>query len=369
MQSPATTSYDLSYSYDLMGNPLTAGNGLGTTFSYGYNAAGQLATMTSSLISANFPGTLLSNVQYGPFGLSASTLGNGLTEAATYNSLGRLANFTAAQNGATRYNFGLSYAADGNITSGNDSQNGYWAYTYDPFNRLKTASQSGQALNWDYDRYGNRWHQNVTLGSAGTSSLSFSGNDNRVDGDTYDAAGNVRQVGSRVYTYDAENRLTGVSGDASASYVYDAQGRRIGTQAYQYLYDLDGHAITLIQPGNGNFYYGEIYADGRHLATYYNGTTSFNHTDWLGTERVRTGVTGAVAETCTSLPFGDGQTCTGPESSFRHFTGDERDTETGLDHTLFRQYQSLEGRWLAVDPLGGDITDPQSLNGYAYVLN
>ena len=84
---------------------------------------------------------------------------------------------------------------------------------------------------------------------------------------------------------------------------------------------------------------------------------------------MRTGPTGAALETCTSLPFGDGQTCTGPESSLLHFTGDERDAETGLDHTLFRQYQSLEGRWLSVDPLAGDISNPQSLNRYAYVGN
>ena len=70
-----------------------------------------------------------------------------------------------------------------------------------------------------------------------------------------------------------------------------------------------------------------------------------------------------------NLPFGDGQTCTGTDSSRLHFTGDERDAETGLDHTLFRQYQSLEARWLSVDPLGGDFSEPQSLNRYAYVEN
>ena len=74
-----------------------------------------------------------------------------------------------------------------------------------------------------------------------------------------------------------------------------------------------------------------------HLATYFNSTTTFNHTDWLGTERVRTGPAGLVSETCINLPFGDGQTCSGTDFSFRHFTGDERDAETGLDHTLFRQ--------------------------------
>ena len=271
--------------------------------------------------------------------------------------------------GSARYSFGLRYAPDGNITSANDSQNGNWAYTYDPFNRLKTAAQSGQALNWDYDRYGNRWHQNVTLGSAGTSSLSFNAGNNRVDGETYDAAGNATNVGTRAYTYDAENRLITVAGDTTASYIYDPEDRRVKTQAYEYLYDQGGHAIAVLNAATGANTYDEVYAGGRHLATYSNSTTSFNHTDWLGTERVRTGPTGAVAETCINLPFGDGQPCTGTDSSFRHFTGDDRDTETGLDHTLFRQYQSLEARWLSVDPLGGNFSDPQSLNRYAYVLN
>jgi len=55
-----------------------------------------------------------------------------------------------------------------------------------------------------------------------------------------------------------------------------------------------------------------------------------------------------------------------------HFTGDERDAESGLDHTWFRQYSSTEGRWLTPDPLGlgaFDLSNPQSLNLYAYVLD
>ncbi len=35
----------------------------------------------------------------------------------------------------------------------------------------------------------------------------------------------------------------------------------------------------------------------------------------------------------------------------------------------FRYYVSNQGRWLTPDPLAGDITNPQSLNRYAYVLN
>ena len=39
------------------------------------------------------------------------------------------------------------------------------------------------------------------------------------------------------------------------------------------------------------------------------------------------------------------------------------------DHTLFRKYASNLCRWLSPDPLAGDITNPQSLNRYSYVLN
>jgi hypothetical protein len=62
---------------------------------------------------------------------------------------------------------------------------------------------------------------------------------------------------------------------------------------------------------------GEIYAGGWHIASYAASTTQFNHTDWLGTVRVRTGPTGAVINSYTSLPFGDcfdqngGSTCDG----------------------------------------------------------
>jgi RHS repeat-associated protein len=71
------------------------------------------------------------------------------------------------------------------------------------------------------------------------------------------------------------------------------------------------------------------------------------------------------------------------------FTGKERDAETGLDYFLARYYSGAQGRFLSpdewkggiVDPTTGqdietntalpyaDITDPQTLNKYAYVRN
>lgn len=51
------------------------------------------------------------------------------------------------------------------------------------------------------------------------------------------------------------------------------------------------------------------------------------------------------------------------------FTGYERDTETGLDYAFARYYNPRLARFMSVDPLAGDVGDPQSLNRYAYVQN
>jgi RHS repeat-associated protein len=124
--------------------------------------------------------------------------------------------------------------------------------------------------------------------------------------------------------------------------------------------------------GSGNWIRGEVYAGGRHVATYSggaSGTTLFNFADNLGTESVRATVSGTVAETCTSLPFGDWLTCTGSDSSPMHFTGKERDSESGNDYFGARYMSSQYGRFMSPDPSGGHFMNPQSLNRYAYVHN
>ena len=54
------------------------------------------------------------------------------------------------------------------------------------------------------------------------------------------------------------------------------------------------------------------------------------------------------------------------------FTGNERDSESGLDHFQFRKFTSAMGRFMSPDPAGMmavDIGSPQTLNRYSYVLN
>src|SRR6202142_4118509 len=222
-------------------------------------------------------------------------------------------------------------------------------------------------------------------------------NNNRLDGYTYDAAGNLLSDKTHTYAYDAENRITQVDAGATATYSYDADSRRAvkttGTAIYNecdpsnttggtvyYLYDQTGHAD--VYTANGvNGCKDEIYAGARHLATY-EGRTTFIHTDWLGTDRVHIAYPSAnnrsLDQHCTSLPFGDGASgCVAtPYTSPLFFTGKERDTESGNDYFGARYYASTMGRFLSPDwsakvqPVPyAKLDDPQSLNLYSYVRN
>jgi RHS repeat-associated protein len=90
-------------------------------------------------------------------------------------------------------------------------------------------------------------------------------------------------------------------------------------------------------------------------------------TDHLGSLVGTLSSTGDVLSTQDIAPFGE--LFTGGSADSFVFTGKERDAESGNDYFGARYYSSSMGRFLSPDPIGGDLTNPQSLNRYAYVLN
>lgn len=60
-----------------------------------------------------------------------------------------------------------------------------------------------------------------------------------------------------------------------------------------------------------------------------------------------------------------------PSPDHYKFAGMERDQESGLDHTQFRQYAAIMGRFMTPDPYNGsyDVSNPQSMNRYTYAMN
>ncbi|HEY6387040.1 MAG TPA: RHS repeat-associated core domain-containing protein [Candidatus Acidoferrum sp.] len=234
--------------------------------------------------------------------------------------------------------------------------------------------------------------------------LSFTGNNstnnNRMDGYCYDSAGNLLDDGPcptppnpHLYSYDAENRLIQVGGSAgyctagtgtaaTACYVYDANGNRVhrtgvvtdtcdASGKRDYSFDLQGRWVGEFN-SNGTGCETNVYARGRALVTYLDGHIYFQHADWLGTVRLRNTPTYPTYnfEKCTSLPFGDDLAC--PGQSTLHFTGKERDAESGLDNFGARYNSSNLGRFMSPDPAGllaQKPAYPQSWNLYAYAYN
>jgi RHS repeat-associated protein len=97
----------------------------------------------------------------------------------------------------------------------------------------------------------------------------------------------------------------------------------------------------------------------------------FHHSDHLSGASVDTDQAGNILQVTDYYPYGDSR-IEDTTSDFHNdytYTGKERDENTELLYYEARYYNSNIGRFISIDPWSGDITDPQSLNKYAYVRN
>ena len=147
-------------------------------------------------------------------------------------------------------------------------------------------------------------------------------------------------------------------------------------QTTGYVVGPGGEQLTEVD-ANNNWRHTNIYAGGKLIGTY-DGTVSaptlhYYFDDPLGTRRAQANSAGVLEAVYVSLPFGDGYAAnTADDPTENHFTGKERDVESGNDYFLARYYGSSTGRFLSPDPSGlyyADPGDPQSLNLYEYVMN
>jgi RHS repeat-associated protein len=144
----------------------------------------------------------------------------------------------------------------------------------------------------------------------------------------------------------------------------------VNGQIRDFIFDLSGR--TIAQLTAGAWTRSEVYAGNSHVASFTSSATEFDYSDWLGTFRMRSDVSGNWLETCSSLPFGEDLTCTGSaDITPLHFTGKERDSESGLDYFGARHYASSMGRFMTPDwsrdpdPVPyADYENPQTLNLY-----
>ncbi|HLG15431.1 MAG TPA: RHS repeat-associated core domain-containing protein [Blastocatellia bacterium] len=347
-----------------------AGGGVLTSYlaSLGYNAAGQVTGVT---------------------------LGNGVTESYTYDAQRlQLTRQQATKGVTTLMDLNYSYQAQAGqngagTTAGNSGQlmkivpgstiNGQARdqnFAYDNVGRLVTATGTGSGFGawqrrYGYDRWGNRtgvWNavsggtqlQSVSIGQSGgapTNRINTVSEGGGVSSYSHDAAGNVTNDGRHTYQYDAQNRIVSVdkSGSTSlATYTYDAGNRRVkkATGGVTTCYIWEG-AQAIAE-------YSTAGASGGGGLKYY-------LADRLSTRLITDG-SGNVLGTQDHLPFGEDAGVVGQFERHR-FTTYERESETDLDYAVNRYYSPGSGRFMHVDPVDGDISDPQSFDRYVYVRN
>ncbi len=386
---------NLAYTYDYAGDLTSSTDAAGATTTYTYSVANEVESITSnasSLSSATLPGTIVSNVQNGPFGPVSYTLGNGVSQFNSYDMMGRLNGESICPVGTTAalgcsgqiYGFTATWKGQ-QLQSSSDSVEGTGiTYGYDNFNRLTSLTNSSKQplYTYTYDRYGNRWSQQPGsgVGSGSTFNVAYNSSTNQITatGYTYDAAGNLMSDGTNSYTYDADGNLTGlVSSGYSPQFTYNALNQQVAQSTSQdeslVVFDKSGNLASLWLAGSGQLL-GKAYWGAAAIESYNpaNNTALFAHRDWVGTRRAVTGETGGTNAIVSSLPFGDDTTNVsgGPGNTFDGFTGLWASAPT-TDHAQFREYSNIAGRWLSPDPYAGsyDLTNPQSMNRYAYVLN
>lgn len=272
-----------------------------------------------------------------------------------------------------------SYDSVGNVTSiidQNDSQNNC-SMQYDSLDRLTGSTGPWGPGSFSYDAIGNRTSKNI---GSNSKNYSYNPSDNRLNGYSHDPNGNLLQDDNFTYVYDSENRLVRVLSGANVivEYKYDGDGRRItktanGETTY-YAYGTGLNVLTEFNSqGVPKFDY--IYAGNKNIARVNfdaNGapeSRTFYHTDHLGSSLAITDAFTTVVWNQTYLPFGESGNGTGTLANSHQYTGKEYESETGLYYYGARYYHPGFGRFMSVDPAGGDLADPQSWNRYAYTLN
>jgi RHS repeat-associated protein len=211
---------------------------------------------------------------------------------------------------------------------------------------------------------------------------------NTSQGFAYDAAGDlttdVSGLYKRYYAWDAEGRLTQVTdsgGNTTTSYVYNALGQEVelktvGGWQLEQVFDPQGQRVGYYSPGNSQWLLAYVPWRGRELAKYAWSTYfNFFHPNPLGSAAISTDQTGTVDDDILFYPWGQIWLNAGSNTYDTHFAGIHAGLQGSnlMDFSMYeapyRFYAPNPGRWHSPDPLAGDITNPQSLNRYAYALN
>ncbi|WP_448722790.1 RHS repeat-associated core domain-containing protein [Pseudomonas farris] len=388
--------HPLEFEYDQQDRLITEHQGWGT-LRYAYDACGQLNRLRlpdgskldyhhakgGALTAIDLNGARLTSHQF-TFGREQQRQQGQLLSDYAYDDQGRLNAHAVSQQQQPLYRRDYAYSANGNLNSIADTRHGQRNYTYDPLNRLTRVRHTRDTPpeSFAHDPAGNLLMQDRP-GAA-----KVAGNRLLMQGDRhydYDAFGNLirerRGTGQKLvteYRYDCQHRLIGITtpDGRTASYRYDAFGRRIAKTVDGHTTEFFWQGDNLVAESSREHYRSYIYEPGsfRPLAMLdgkgpRKACPFYYQLDHLGTPQELTDFGGEIVWSAkynaygkvTRLALGGGEQLDQP----LRFQGQYFDAESGLHYNRHRYYDPEVGRYLTPDPIklaGG-------LNQYQYTPN
>ena len=302
--------------------------------------------------------------------MTGNTIGNGVAQAYSYNNRLQLTGITASLAGTSLMNVGYDYGSSatntGRVLSRTDNvqQEHSAKYAYDSIYRLGQviSNDASWGAAWTFDVWGNRLTQTpqgLATSKIGTQTLGYT--NNRINGNTYDAAGNQTNDGLHNYTFNAENQITQMDG-GTAVYGYDGEGRRmkktVGSETTFYFYSGSNLLCEFTTTNTG--------------ATQATSTdrTTYRTSDKLGSAVLVINASGVVIENNRTLPYGELWLPATASVNDQKFTSYLRDSESGLDYAMNRYMANSYGRFVTPDPKGigaVNLQAPTSWNMYLYI--
>ncbi|MFZ5610098.1 MAG: RHS repeat-associated core domain-containing protein, partial [Pseudomonadota bacterium] len=187
---------------------------------------------------------------------------------------------------------------------------------------------------------------------------------------SHDANGNVTGDGTSGFTYDAENKLSQVTGAATLALAYDPLGRLYetavgGGATTRFLYD--GWDLVGEYDGSGTLLRRYVHGPGvDEPLVWYEGAGTGDrrwlHADERGSIIATTNASGTATATYAYGPFGESSNLAGSRFAY---TGQIAIPEAGLYYYKARFYSPSLGRFLSTDPIGY----AGGMNLYAYAGN
>jgi len=368
---PISASAAIGYGYNAAGQLASLALPSGKMITYGYNANGQVTSVT---LNGSPNVTILSNVTYDPFGpITGWTWGNSTTASRTFDTDGKLTQVTSSGQRSFGYDDAFRITAANDVTTPANS----WTLGYDILDRLNSATKPSTTIGYTYDADGNR------LTQAGTSASTYTipGTSNKLSSVTgvlartytYDAVGNALTTGVTTHTYNNRGRMkTGKLNAATpTTYIHNALGQRIkksgGPQVTTvFMYDEAGHLVGeyTISAGAavrvqetvwlGDIPVATLRTNGANVDVFY------VHTDQINTPRkVSRPSDNKLRWSWDPTPFGEGAPNENPSvpalGVFKYnlrFPGQYFDVETNLNYNYFRDYDPAIGRYVQSDPIG-----------------